>query len=65
MAKSVLLEIGTNCLHTPTATHGEAVMSLLGHFSKVASTKHGVTAPVSGSQDAEDLIKTILMFTLA
>ena len=65
IAKSVLLEIGSNCLHIQIQTHGEDAMSHLGHFSKVASTKHGVTAPVSGSQDAEDLIKTILMFTLA
>ena len=65
IAESVLLEFGSNCLHIQIQTHGEAVMSHLGHFSKVASTNHGVTAPVSGSQDAEGLIKHMLTFTPA
>ena len=65
IAKSVHLEIGSNCFDIQIQTRGEVVMSHLGRLRKVASTKHGVTAPASGSQDAEDLIKTMLMFTLA
>ena len=65
IAKSVLLEIGNSCLHTQIQTHGEAAMSHLAHFNRVAYTEHGVTALVSDSHDAEDLIKTILISTLA
>ena len=65
IAKSVLLEIGNNCLHIQIQTHGEAVTSHLAHVNRVTYTKHGVTAPVFGSHDEEDLIKTVLISTLA
>ena len=64
IVKSVLLEIGINCHLIPNPTVGEVAMFHLGLSRKVACTSHGATVPVFSSQDAEDLTKATLTFTL-
>jgi hypothetical protein len=64
IVRSVPLEIGISCHLIQIQTVGEDVMSHRGHLRKVVSTNLGATAPAFNSQDAEDLIKSILTFTL-
>ena len=58
------MEIFVNYHLIPIAAHGEVVMFHLRLSRKVVCTSHGATVPVFSSQDAEDLTKATLTFTL-
>jgi hypothetical protein len=64
IAKYAPLEIGISCHLIQIQTVGEDVMSHRGHLRKVVCINNGAIAPAFNSQDAEDLIKNTLIFTL-